>query len=120
MCLANAKRDDYILLPIEIPGPQGEKKFWEPLTGETTQMSVDPRYVDPTTHSIKHLKGRSRKIVVALRASKKAEAIVARRKQPASSTPDQMINPAVGRDTRLGGFRWQNHCGGLFQLPVAG
>ncbi len=86
MCLANAKRDDYILLPIKIPGPRGEKKFWEPLTGETTEMPVDPGYVDPTTHSIKHLKGRSRQIVAAQRASEKAEAIAARSKQFATGS----------------------------------
>ena len=84
MCLANAKRDDYILLPIEIPGSRGEKKFWEPLTGETTKMSMDPRSVEPTTHSIKHLKGRSRQIVAAQRASEKAAAIASRGKQPAA------------------------------------
>lgn len=86
MCLANAKRDDYILLPIEIPGPEGEKKFWEPLTGDTREVAAEPGQVDPTSHSIKHLKGRSRQIVASRRAAEKAEAEAKRRARSASGS----------------------------------
>jgi 7,8-dihydro-6-hydroxymethylpterin dimethyltransferase len=47
MCLHNAKRDDYILKPIELNGVGG-KHLWQPLSGETTPVADYETYpVDP-------------------------------------------------------------------------
>lgn len=39
MCLHNAKRDAFILAPIRLGGPKGER-FWNPLSGEVTEKPV--------------------------------------------------------------------------------
>ncbi len=39
MCLHNAKRNAFILAPIRLNGPDGER-FWNPLSGEVTENSV--------------------------------------------------------------------------------
>ena len=34
-------------------------------------------------------------------------------------TPDDVSNPTADPQCCLGVLRWENHCGGLFQLPIA-
>ena len=70
MCLANAKRDSYILQPVRMTGADGTTRVWDPLTGELKaegQVEDGAETKDPTQHPLKHLKGRSRQIVVAQR-----------------------------------------------------
>ncbi len=39
MCLHNAKRDEFILRPLEVPGAGGAKRWWDPLTGLLDEAS---------------------------------------------------------------------------------
>jgi len=74
MCLANAKRDSYILQPVRMPGADGTTRLWDPLTGQLkddANEGVDD-VKDPTSHPLKHLKGRSRQIVAAQRRDQQA------------------------------------------------
>ena len=69
MCLVNAKRDDYILQPIEVKREE-EAVYWQPLTGELEQKQ-ELADVDPLDHHLKRLKGRSRQIALQERSKKK-------------------------------------------------
>lgn len=66
MCLHNAKRDDFILRPIEL-ATAGGPRFWDPLTGKTAAAPPAPRRV---VQPAKLLKGRVR--AAALEAASKA------------------------------------------------
>jgi 7,8-dihydro-6-hydroxymethylpterin dimethyltransferase len=73
MCLANAKRDAYILQPVRVAGADGKGQLWDPLTGELKSDDSEIAVVqDPTQHPLKHLKGRSRQIVAAQRKEQQA------------------------------------------------
>lgn len=43
MCLHNAKRDDFILAPVRLNGPDGER-VWNPLSGEATENPTGTRW----------------------------------------------------------------------------
>jgi len=82
MCLANAKRDQYILQPVQVKSDDGSDRMWDPLTGKlmdertpllqigTPLLQIEEK--DPTQLPIKLLKGRSRQIVAARREEEKA------------------------------------------------
>ncbi len=88
MCMMNAKRDDYILQPVEVMH-EDKTLYWQPLSGmlsKNTGLSTD---VDPRSHGLRHLKGRTRPVVynehkkeqeqrrtVSLNSPKKTEADV--------------------------------------------
>jgi len=72
MCLANAKRDDFILQRVEIDD-NGQKKFWDPLTGALEHEGDAPTPIDPTSHPLKHTKGRSRRILFQRREAARAD-----------------------------------------------
>ena len=59
MCLHNAKRDTFILAPIEVPGPQ-VGVYWQPLSGIVAEESR-ARDLEPGEHPLKRLRGRSRR-----------------------------------------------------------
>jgi hypothetical protein len=59
MCIHNAKRDAYILQPVEIQTDKGTK-FWQPLTGETNSNEDSSKTINPEEHRLIHLKGRKR------------------------------------------------------------
>lgn len=66
MCLHNAKRDAFILAPIRLSGPEGER-FWSPLSGEVTNKSVGMHR--PPHPSRKTSKGRLKRAAAAAAAS---------------------------------------------------
>jgi hypothetical protein len=78
MCLANAKRDEFILQPIQIMTPEeaaaaARPRYWEPLTGEVRDEVGDvDAAIDPTEHPISRLKGRSRQQVAERRNEDRA------------------------------------------------
>jgi molybdenum cofactor biosynthesis enzyme MoaA len=86
MCLANAKRDDFVLQRVQIQGEGGKQVLWDPLTGRTAEGREGDAgvaaAVDPTSHPLKHLKGRSRQIVEQRRTSARAERRPARAAEP--------------------------------------
>ncbi|GAB1264038.1 radical SAM protein [Aurantivibrio infirmus] len=63
MCLLNAKRDDYILQPVEVVREE-QILYWQPLTGELDKTNKDAVEADPLRHHLKRLKGRSRKTLL--------------------------------------------------------
>ncbi len=68
MCLHNAKRDTFILAPLQLPGPT-DNRDWDPLSGRTTNTLTAPRLVE---HKIKNVKKAARKErPVELKASAK-------------------------------------------------
>ena len=85
MCLANAKRDDFILQPVKLERAGGEEVFWQPLTGEVENAEGVVQDVDPTSHPLSRLKGRSRALVWREREREKARAAAAR--TAGASTP---------------------------------
>lgn len=68
MCLHNAKRDSFILRPVKILTPEGEK-YWQPLTGVATMATQLPGTVIPGRHGLKHLKGRARRDFLGRRSA---------------------------------------------------
>jgi molybdenum cofactor biosynthesis enzyme MoaA len=72
MCLANAKRDEYILqrIPVEAEGAAAAA-YWDPLTGETAMEDSSETPSDPTQLPLKRLKGRSRQVVAQRRQSER-------------------------------------------------
>jgi hypothetical protein len=78
MCLANAKRDDFILQPVKLARPDGKPVFWQPLTGEVQNAEGTVEELDPTSHPLNRLKGRSRALVWREREREKARAAAAR------------------------------------------
>jgi 7,8-dihydro-6-hydroxymethylpterin dimethyltransferase len=86
MCLANAKRDDFILQPVKLARADGKPVFWQPLTGEVQNAEGVVEDLDPTTHPLNRLKGRSRALVWREREREKARAAAAR-SAPSSTTP---------------------------------
>jgi len=68
MCFHNAKRDTFILAPLQLPGPT-DNRDWDPLSGRTTNTLTAPRLVE---HKIKNVKKAARKErPVELKASAK-------------------------------------------------
>jgi molybdenum cofactor biosynthesis enzyme MoaA len=63
MCLANAKRDEYILQRVPVQAESGAAAYWDPLSGEVVSEESGEPVADPTLHPLKRLKGRSRQIV---------------------------------------------------------
>lgn len=59
MCMHNAKRDSFILQPVQICTPDGGK-YWQPLTGDIVSTHEVRRCVPPEQHGLKRLKGRAR------------------------------------------------------------
>jgi len=55
MCLHNAKRDAFILAPIRLSGPHGDR-FWNPISGELMEKSG--RIDRPPEPNCKTAKGR--------------------------------------------------------------
>jgi len=66
MCLHNAKRDAFILAPIRLNGPEGER-FWNPLSGEVTAKSL--RIHRPPDPNRKAAKGQRKRAVTAADAT---------------------------------------------------
>lgn len=66
MCLHNAKRDSFILQPIRIRVPEGER-YWQPLSGDTTLNGEVPGDVKLQQHGLKRLKGLARQRRLAQR-----------------------------------------------------
>lgn len=66
MCLHNAKRDAFILAPIKLSGPGGER-FWNPVSGKVTEIPISAHRVPQPTH--KTAKGRLRQTMAAAAAS---------------------------------------------------
>jgi len=62
MCLHNARRDDFILAPIRLESRPAER-FWQPLTGATSNHAEPAIPADPRTYPLKRLKGRVRQQV---------------------------------------------------------
>jgi hypothetical protein len=60
MCLHNAKRDEYVLRPVELKDAAGTQ-LWNPITGDKTGIAARQEPA-PTFHTfpIKFLKGRAR------------------------------------------------------------
>ena len=78
MCLANAKRDDYILQPVKLETGAGKPVFWQPLSGDLHDEEGVVQELDPTAHPLSRLKGRSRALVWREREREKARAATAR------------------------------------------
>ena len=57
MCVHNAKRDQYILQPVPLAAPDGERR-WHPATGDTLPASDTPRAAPDVP--VKRRKGRAR------------------------------------------------------------
>ncbi len=68
MCLHNAKRDSFILQPVKIRTPEGEK-YWQPLTGRLTTATQLSAIACPEQHPLKHLKGRARQNFLSRRSA---------------------------------------------------
>jgi molybdenum cofactor biosynthesis enzyme MoaA len=66
MCLHNAKRNAFILAPIQLNGPDGER-LWNPLSGEVTEQSVGVHLA--TDSSRRTTQGRLKRAVAAAIAS---------------------------------------------------
>jgi 7,8-dihydro-6-hydroxymethylpterin dimethyltransferase len=66
MCVHNAKRDRFILQPIQLCTEAGES-YWQPLTGSLSMSSETPLDVDPQRHGLKHAKGRTRQTILKRR-----------------------------------------------------
>jgi hypothetical protein len=62
MCLHNAKRDAFILAPLRLSRPEGER-LWDPLSGEATENPTGVHW--PPEPNRKNAKGRLRRAVAA-------------------------------------------------------
>lgn len=60
MCLHNARRDHFILRPLKLSTPAGER-YWNPCTGALRADGVACPPPDPRTYGLKRSKGRLRK-----------------------------------------------------------
>jgi len=74
MCLHNAKRDDYILQPVALQ-TENDLRYWQPLSGSVSVESSSTKNTNPTTYSIKRLKGRSRQQTLAQKANASKKSI---------------------------------------------
>jgi hypothetical protein len=63
MCMHNAKRDEYILRPVQL----GEGAIWQPLTGVVHSPGQQAVPVAALQISLKRLRGRARQRALALR-----------------------------------------------------
>jgi hypothetical protein len=66
MCLHNAKRDAFILAPVRLSGPQGDR-FWNPVSGEPMENSAGMHR--PTDPNRKTAKGRIKRAATAAGAA---------------------------------------------------
>ena len=66
MCLHNAKRDTFILAPVRLSGPEGDR-FWNPVSGELMEKSAG-MYRPPDPND-KAAKGRFKRAVTAAGAA---------------------------------------------------
>lgn len=66
MCLHNARRDEYILRPLQLDDavPSG---YWDPLTGEVTPQLRSCATPNPQSHPLKRLRGQSRQAMLLRR-----------------------------------------------------
>jgi hypothetical protein len=68
MCLNNAKRDEYLLKPIEIQ-KEGVVQFWNPITGGFQKNAPEKLTVE---HTRKTARGRTKEKIEAERLSARA------------------------------------------------
>ncbi len=68
MCLHNAKRDSFILQPVKIHSPEGEK-YWQPLTGKPATVEQPPGIALTGQHGLKRLKGLARQDFLSRRSA---------------------------------------------------
>lgn len=66
MCMHNAKRDEYILAPLKVHTPKGER-VWNPLTGKIEDYIApeELQTFDPRQLHAKHTKGRVKQEIVS-------------------------------------------------------
>jgi len=64
MCLHNAKRDSFILQPIQMHTSAG-RRFWQPLSGALSPEPVTAQQPGPLQYGRKRAKGRMRKQLLA-------------------------------------------------------
>lgn len=63
MCLCNAKRDDYLLAPVEVIDGRSSR-YWNPLDGRLYAQPPNLSNCDPMQLPLKRLKGRARRAVI--------------------------------------------------------
>jgi len=64
MCVHNARRDDFILQPVQVTTGNGTR-LWDPLEGQRSGFAKLP---EPQSHGLKRVKGRTRATLLAERA----------------------------------------------------
>jgi hypothetical protein len=66
MCLHNAKRDAFILAPIRLSAPEGDR-FWDPISGKLMEQSAGMHRPPDLDRTI--AKGRLKRAVTAAGAA---------------------------------------------------